>query len=91
MEVVRLSSFGRHNMCRCQRSASSIRHATSPNKVREYAEKRGINVAYCAEQFENEGSPVSTIVKGVKGVKGATAGEYSWELSVCLCQLVLSC
>jgi hypothetical protein len=36
-------------------------------------------VQYCAEQFENDGSPVSTIVKGVKR---AMAGEYSRELSV---------
>ena len=39
----------------------------------------GISVQYCAEQFENDGSPVSTIVKGVKR---AMAGEYSRELSV---------
>ena len=33
----------------------------------EYICKRaGISVQYCAEQFENDGSPVSTIVKGVK-------------------------
>lgn len=33
----------------------------------EYICKRaGINVQYCAEQFENDGSPVSTIMKGVK-------------------------
>jgi DNA invertase Pin-like site-specific DNA recombinase len=38
----------------------------------------GIAVQYCAEQFENDGSPVSTIVKGVKR---AMAGEYSRELS----------
>jgi DNA invertase Pin-like site-specific DNA recombinase len=38
----------------------------------------GIQVVYCAEQFENDGSPVSTIVKGVKR---AMAGEYSRELS----------
>lgn len=38
----------------------------------------GIQVAYCAEQFENEGSAVSTIVKGVKR---AMAGEYSRKLS----------
>jgi DNA invertase Pin-like site-specific DNA recombinase len=38
----------------------------------------GIQVTYCAEQFENDGSPVSTIVKGVKR---AMAGEYSRELS----------
>ena len=45
----------------------------------EYICKRaGINVQYCAEQFENDGSPVSTIVKGVKR---AMAGEYSRELS----------
>jgi DNA invertase Pin-like site-specific DNA recombinase len=40
----------------------------------EYICKRaGISVRYCAEQFENDGSPVSTIVKGVKR---AMAGEY---------------
>ncbi|SMX36752.1 Recombinase [Octadecabacter ascidiaceicola] len=45
----------------------------------EYICKRaGITVEYCAEQFENDGSPVSTIVKGVKR---AMAGEYSRELS----------
>jgi DNA invertase Pin-like site-specific DNA recombinase len=38
----------------------------------------GVLVHYCAEQFENDGSPVSTIVKGVKR---AMAGEYSRELS----------
>ena len=46
----------------------------------EYICKRaGIAVHYCAEQFANDGSPVSTIVKGVKR---AMAGEYSRELSV---------
>lgn len=46
----------------------------------EYICKRaGISVQHCAEQFENDGSPVSTIVKGVKR---AMAGEYSRELSV---------
>lgn len=45
----------------------------------EYICKRaGIAIEYCAEQFENDGSPVSTIVKGVKR---AMAGEYSRELS----------
>lgn len=45
----------------------------------EYICRRaGIQVAYCGEQFENDGSPVSTIVKGVKR---AMAGEYSRELS----------
>jgi DNA invertase Pin-like site-specific DNA recombinase len=45
----------------------------------EYVCRRaGIQVAYCAEQFENDGSPVSTIVKSVKR---AMAGEYSRELS----------
>src|SRR5436190_3131932 len=41
--------------------------------------RAGVAVHYCAEQFENDGSPVSTIVKGVKR---AMAGEYSRELSV---------
>lgn len=46
----------------------------------EYICKRsGITVQYCAEQFENDGSPIATIVKGVKR---AMAGEYSRELSV---------
>jgi len=46
----------------------------------EYIIKRsGIAVEYCTEQFANDGSPVSTIVKGVKR---AMAGEYSRELSV---------
>ncbi len=45
----------------------------------EYICRRaGIQAAYCAEQFENDGSPVSTIVKGGKR---ATADEYSRELS----------
>ncbi|WP_347140802.1 recombinase family protein, partial [Paracoccus sp. SSK6] len=45
----------------------------------EYICRRaGISVQYCAEQFENDGSPVSTIVKGIKR---AMAGEYSRELS----------
>lgn len=45
----------------------------------EYICRRaGADVHYCAEQFSNDGSPVSTIVKGVKR---AMAGEYSRELS----------
>lgn len=45
----------------------------------EYICRRsGKSVHYCAEQFDNDGSPVSTIVKGVKR---AMAGEYSRELS----------
>lgn len=45
----------------------------------EYICKRaGIAVQYCTEQFENDGSPVSTMIKGVKR---AMAGEYSRELS----------
>ncbi len=45
----------------------------------EYICRRaGVAVHYCAEQFENDGSPVSTIVKSVKC---AMAGEYSRELS----------
>ena len=46
----------------------------------EYAcRAAGIEVHYCAEQFINDGSPVSAIVKSVKR---AMAGEYSRELSV---------
>ncbi|WP_269325483.1 recombinase family protein [Pseudomonas sp. Leaf59] len=38
----------------------------------------GINVVYCAEPFENDGSPLATIYKGIKR---SMAGEYSRELS----------
>ena len=38
----------------------------------------GVQVLYCAEQFENDGSISSTILKSVKR---AMAGEYSRELS----------
>lgn len=45
----------------------------------EYICRRaGIAVEYCAEQFENDGSPTATIIKSVKR---AMAGEYSRELS----------
>ncbi|WP_299406769.1 recombinase family protein [uncultured Roseobacter sp.] len=45
----------------------------------EYICKRaGISVEYCAEQFENDGRPMSIVVKGLKR---AMAGEYSRELS----------
>jgi DNA invertase Pin-like site-specific DNA recombinase len=40
--------------------------------------RAGLHIEYCAEQFENDGSPISTIIKGVKR---AMAGEYSRELS----------
>jgi len=38
----------------------------------------GITVHYCAEQFENDGSPTSDIIKSVKR---SMAGEYSRALS----------
>jgi DNA invertase Pin-like site-specific DNA recombinase len=41
--------------------------------------RSGIRVHYCAEQFENDGSIGSSIIKTVKR---AMAGEYSRELSV---------
>jgi len=41
--------------------------------------KAGIRVHYCAEPFENDGSPFSAIVKSIKR---AMAGEYSRELSI---------
>lgn len=45
----------------------------------EYICRRaGISVHCCAGQFDNDGSPVATIVKGVKR---AMAGEYSREVS----------
>ena len=45
----------------------------------EYLCRRaGVRVVYCAEPFENDGTPVATIVKSVKR---AMAGEYSRELS----------
>lgn len=45
----------------------------------EYICRRaGISVQYCAEQFENDGSLSSTIIKSMKR---SMAGEYSRELS----------
>ena len=41
--------------------------------------RHGITVIYCAEPFENDGSPLSAILKNVKR---AMAAEYSRELSV---------
>lgn len=52
--------------------------ADEPAYYEYICRRAGIQVAYCAEQFENDGSPVSTIVKSVKR---AMAGEYSRELS----------
>ncbi|MDX3967596.1 MAG: recombinase family protein [Bradyrhizobium sp.] len=40
--------------------------------------RAGIKVAYCAEQFENDGSMLTSIVKNIKRVMAA---EYSRELS----------
>ena len=45
----------------------------------EYACRRaGIAVAYCAESFTNDGSPLAAVLKGLKR---AMAAEYSRELS----------
>ena len=45
----------------------------------EYICKRaGVAVHYCAEQFENDGSAMSTVMKSMKRTM---AGEYSRELS----------
>jgi DNA invertase Pin-like site-specific DNA recombinase len=41
--------------------------------------RAGVKIHYCAEQFENDGSPVSNIIKSIKRMM---AGEYSRELSV---------
>src|SRR3954470_17570279 len=41
--------------------------------------QNGVNVVYCAEQFDNDGSLLSSIVKNIKRVMAA---EYSRELSV---------
>jgi DNA invertase Pin-like site-specific DNA recombinase len=46
----------------------------------EYACRRaGIEVAYCAELFDNDGSPLAAILKSLKR---AMAAEYSRELSI---------
>lgn len=41
--------------------------------------RAGIRVVYCAEQFDNDGSPLAALVKGLKRTQAA---EYSRELSV---------
>lgn len=53
-----------------------------PDEAAHYelrCKRAGINVHYCAEQFENDGTIGSSIIKTVKR---AMAGEYSRELSV---------
>ena len=40
--------------------------------------QNGIHVEYCEEQFTNDGSPLSAVIKSIKR---AMAGEYSRELS----------
>ena len=40
--------------------------------------RAGVQVVYCAEPFDNDGSPLATIYKGIKR---SMAGEYSRELS----------
>lgn len=53
-----------------------------PDEAASYelrCKRAGIAVHYCAEQFENDGSIGSSIIKTVKR---AMAGEYSRELSV---------
>jgi DNA invertase Pin-like site-specific DNA recombinase len=41
--------------------------------------RAGIGVRYCAEPFENDGSPLSTLAKSMKRMM---AGDYSRELSI---------
>jgi DNA invertase Pin-like site-specific DNA recombinase len=40
--------------------------------------RAGIRVVYCAEQFQNDGSPLASLLKGIKRTMAA---EYSRELS----------
>ena len=40
--------------------------------------RAGIKVVYCAEQFQNDGSPLASLLKGIKRTMAA---EYSRELS----------
>lgn len=40
--------------------------------------RAGVRIVYCAEPFDNDGSPLATIYKGIKR---SMAGEYSRELS----------
>jgi hypothetical protein len=42
------------------------------------SKREGSGASHETDQFENDGSPVSTIVKGVRR---ATAGEHSREFS----------
>jgi len=52
---------------------------TDESAYYEYlCKKAGIELHYCAEQFENDGGPAATIIKSVKR---AMAAEYSRELS----------
>jgi hypothetical protein len=46
--------------------------------LRVFCKQAGFRVEYCAEHFENDGSPTSTIVKAIKRLMAA---EYSRDLS----------
>jgi len=55
-------------------------HDADESAYYEYICRRAnVGVQYCAEQFENDGSAISTMLKGFKRF---SAGEYSRELSV---------
>lgn len=53
--------------------------ADEPAYYEYICRRANVQVQYCAEQFENDGSPIAAIVKSVKR---AMTGEYSRELSV---------
>lgn len=53
----------------------------NPDQAAHYefiCREAGVRVRYCAEAFENDDSPTSSLMKGIKRVM---AGEYSRELS----------
>ena len=53
-----------------------------PDEAAHYefiCKRAGVTVEYCAEPFENDGTPLSSMLKSMKR---AMAGEYSRELSV---------
>ena len=52
--------------------------ADEPAYYEHLCRRAGIIVLYCAEQFENDGGPLSNLIKSVKRTM---AGEYSRELS----------
>ena len=77
-----------YDISRWGRFQDSVHYCADESAYYEYiCRRRGISVHYCAEQFDNDGSPVSTIVKGVKKLGARDGGRiHPRALSKSVCR-----